>query len=134
MWYKGKGSRYIVDSLVFVLEHGFRRISARIPYKVFYGHEDPNFPTFWHPRYMIMKSAWHQVRAGWVGKIRLRSGPEEFLIHTLHPRYALRDQVLTFHILSKIVVYITTTRKPSNLQYQDTAVGTSQPIEVILCA
>ena len=29
------------------LEHCFRRISARIPYTLPYGHEDNDVPTFW---------------------------------------------------------------------------------------
>ena len=29
------------------LEHGFRRISARIPYTLPQGHEDNDVPTFW---------------------------------------------------------------------------------------
>ena len=29
------------------LEHGFRRISAGIPYTLFYGHEANNVPTSW---------------------------------------------------------------------------------------
>ena len=29
------------------LEHGFRRISARIPYTLPEGHEDNDVPTFW---------------------------------------------------------------------------------------
>ena len=29
------------------LERGFRRISARIPYTLPYGHEDKDVPTFW---------------------------------------------------------------------------------------
>ena len=29
------------------LEHGFRRISARIPYTLPSGHEDNDVPTFW---------------------------------------------------------------------------------------
>ena len=29
------------------LEHGFRRISARIPYTLPKGHEENDVPTFW---------------------------------------------------------------------------------------
>ena len=36
---------YIVDPRK--LEHGFRRISARIPYTLPQGHEDNDVPTFW---------------------------------------------------------------------------------------
>ena len=38
-------STYIVDPRK--LEHGFRRISARIPYTLPQGHEDNDVPTFW---------------------------------------------------------------------------------------
>ena len=36
------------------LEHGFRRISARIPYSLPSGHEDNDVPTFWLLLYSAM--------------------------------------------------------------------------------